>query len=357
MEDNNIVVIYGSAAFNNTYKILQYLDIAKEIKSGNRIGIKPNLVVSQKSEIGATTDPEIVRAIVQYLQDNNHKNIVILEGSWVGDNTKRAFEVCGYNAIAKSYGVEILDLKGDKSITKEVGNLNLAICNEMTKVDYLINVPVLKGHCQTRMTCALKNLKGCIPDSEKRRYHTLGIHKPVAYLNTLIKTNLVIVDGIYGDLDFEEGGTPLNMNRIIACKDAVMVDSYVCELMGIDIADVEYITLSEMLNVGSTKYNKENIIELNGNEKLELPQRKNHIIKFDNVVEKDSCSACYASLVHALTRSNKKNIKAKICIGQAFKNQKIDDAIGIGKCCNQFATYVKGCPPTARDIIEFLDDY
>ena len=32
------------------------------------------------------------------------------------------------------------------------------------------------------MTCALKNLKGCLPDREKRRFHALGLTKPIAAL-------------------------------------------------------------------------------------------------------------------------------------------------------------------------------
>ncbi len=356
MNRDEIFVIYGSSAFENTYTLLKRLDIASEINPNARIGIKPNLVVSQRSELGATTDPNIVAGIVAYLKDNGHNNIVILESAWVGDNTKRAFEVCGYNDIAKKYNVELLDLKSDKSIKKDAAGMELSICATLDNLDYLINVPVLKGHCQTRMTCALKNLKGCIPDSEKRRYHTLGIHKPVAHLNTVIKTNLVIVDGIYGDLDFEEGGTPINMNRIVACADPVMLDAYICDVMGVDVNNVEYILLAQQLGVGVASYDKSNIVELNTNEKLPI-DKKHKYITFDNVFEKDSCSACYASLIHAMTRYRKaRSMKHKICIGQAYKGQSMSGAVGIGQCCGKFEQYVKGCPPTGSEIIAFLEN-
>ena len=46
----------------------------------------------------------------------------------------------------------------------------MEICCRALDADFLINLPVLKGHCQTAMTCALKNCKGCIPDREKRRF-------------------------------------------------------------------------------------------------------------------------------------------------------------------------------------------
>ena len=56
--------------------------------------------------------------------------------------------------------------------------MQLSVCKRAAEADFLINVPVLKAHCQTLFTCALKNLKGVIPDKEKRRYHTLGYPPP-----------------------------------------------------------------------------------------------------------------------------------------------------------------------------------
>ena len=106
-------------------------------------------------------------------------------------------------------------------------------------------------------------MKGCIPDTEKRRFHTLGLHRPIAYLNKVLRQDLIIVDGIYGDLDFEEGGNPVQMNRIIVGKDPVLVDSYVAQLLGYEIDDIPYIGMAEKLGVGSTDLNRAAVMELN----------------------------------------------------------------------------------------------
>ena len=121
-----------------------------------------------------------------------------MEGSWVGDRTSEAFRVCGYEDLSREYGVQLIDLQKDKSRTYEADGMRIRVCDHVMKVGYLVNVPVMKGHCQTKMTCALKNMKGCIPDSEKRRFHTMGLHKPIAYLNKIIKQDLIIVDGMNG---------------------------------------------------------------------------------------------------------------------------------------------------------------
>ena len=91
----------------------------------------------------------------------------------------------------------------------------MEICCIALDTDFLIDLPVLKGHCQTNMTCALKNLKGCLPDREKRKFHSDGLFRPIAALATYLKPSLVIVDSICRDLNFEEGGNPIHTNRIL----------------------------------------------------------------------------------------------------------------------------------------------
>ncbi len=83
--------------------------------------------------------------------------------------------------------------------------MQLQICDSALALDFLINVPVLKGHCQTKVTCALKNMKGLIPNKEKRHFHAMGLHKPIAHLNTVLRQDFIVVDNICGDLDFEDG--------------------------------------------------------------------------------------------------------------------------------------------------------
>lgn len=98
-----------------------------------------------------------------------------------------------------------------KASEVDCAGMKLQICSSVRKLDFLINVPVLKGHCQTKITCALKNMKGLIPNKEKRHFHKLGLHKPIAHLNVGIHQDFIVVDNICGDLDFEDGGNPVVM--------------------------------------------------------------------------------------------------------------------------------------------------
>ena len=238
MNPTEIHTIYGSDPLYMTQTLLSHIAIERELTLDMQIGIKPNLVLASPAVSGATTHPEIVEGIIRYLQSKGFHRLIILEGSWVGANTREAFRVCGYEAISRKYGVPLIDLKGDAVEDRRAGEMSIKVCRTALAVDYLINVPVLKAHCQTELTCALKNLKGCLPDTEKRRFHSMGLHKPIAHLGAILKPGLNLVDAIAGDLTFEEGGNPVQMDRIFAGKDAVLVDAYAASLLGYAPADI-----------------------------------------------------------------------------------------------------------------------
>ena len=79
-----------------------------------RIAVKPNLVSPTEASFGATTHPEVVAGILEYLKENGFEDIRMMEGSWVGDRTADAVAVCGYGALSEEYGVPFLDTQKEK---------------------------------------------------------------------------------------------------------------------------------------------------------------------------------------------------------------------------------------------------
>jgi uncharacterized protein (DUF362 family) len=382
INSNQIRVIFGDDPKSMVKEILNYIKPESEIDKSALIGIKPNLVVAKPSSSGATTSPGLVAGLIEYLQSKGYKNITILEGSWVGDSTSDAFRVCGYDELSKHYNVPLIDLKRDRHRELVAGGMRISVCESVLKVDYLVNMPVLKGHCQTGMTCALKNMKGCIPDFEKRRFHAMGLHKPIACLNKIIRQDLVIVDGIAGDLNFEEGGNPVRMNRVIAGKDPVLTDAYVSQLMGFKLEEIPYIIMAEEIGAGNADISNADILELNKDNSVNKPLSSRKAKRLaEHIVDDSACSACYGSLVHALDRLDGRGLlsklDSKLYIGQGFKNkgQVLEEngqspeskesgsgnnqcgGIGIGACTAWFDKHVAGCPPKANDIVEYLENY
>jgi len=351
-----LIITYGSNITKNTYDTLTASDICAYLDASHSVSLKPNLVVPGPASNGAVTHPEVVEGVIMFLRDYGVRQVKIIESSWVGDSTKQAFKYCGYEDLSRKYGIPLIDLKADKYTTLEHSGYTIDVCNEALNTDFLINIPVLKAHCQTRLTCCLKNLKGCIPDNEKRRFHTLGIHKPVAALGATIKTGYCVVDGICGDLTFEEGGNPIYSNRVIAGRDPLMVDSYCAQLIGYMPDDIEYLSFGKKIGVGNYYSEDTQIIELNtANKPVARAYDKNAADRYCGVIDEDAaCSACYSSLIYALQRLGARaHPNGKIHIGQGFKG-KSGNGIGVGVCTQGFSKCVTGCPPKATDIVEAL---
>jgi uncharacterized protein (DUF362 family) len=356
---DRLYIASGQDPLQMTLDLLNKVNPMKDRDRDIKIGIKPNLVCASPASQGATTHPEIVEGIIIYLHEKGFKNIRIIESAWVGDSTKRAFKVCGYEDISKKYNIPLVDLKDDSWVTISCKGLDLRVCKTVFDTDYLINVPLIKGHCQTGITCALKNLKGLIPDSEKRRFHTMGLHKPIALLNAIIKQDLIIADGICPDPYFEEGGRPANLNRILLGSDPVLMDCYAAQVLGYKPEDIKYIKLSEAEGIGRTLSDSTqivNIYETANHDDTRIIQKDKKYLKI--VDEADACSACYSNLASALEQLSALGITEKfadqICIGQAFRGYK--GVLGIGNCTSCFERHLPGCPPETEEIVKFLKE-
>lgn len=346
---DHIYQIYGTDAHAMTMALMEAAQVCAMIPRGARVALKPNLVVASPPERGGTTHAGVLSGAIEYLQAHGVSNISIIEGSWVGDDTGRAFRTCGYDRVGERYGVPLFDLKRDKTVTVDTPLRPMELCRRAAEADFLINLPVLKGHCQTVMTCALKNCKGCLPDREKRRFHAEGLTRPIAALAAALKPELTIVDSICGDLDFEEGGNPIPTGRMYLGTDPVQLDAYGCRLMGLDLDDVPYIRQAERWGAGTTSLGPDTVVSLNHPQaaaKYPKPSRKVAALT-RNVEARSACSACYAALVRALYQCQAGGVP--IAIGQGWRGVPFE-GLGVGACCNCAAQQVKGCPPTAEEI-------
>ena len=168
---SKIFNIYGTDSHVMTKNLLIASNAIKLVPSGGNVALKPNLVVAGTPENGATTHAGVLSGCIEYFRDNGVRDISIIEGSWVAADTMKAMKRAGYDEVCKKYNVPFYDLKHDKTraVSTPIGPIE--ICCKALDAGLLVDLPVLKGHCQTVMTCALKNLKGCLPDREKRRFH------------------------------------------------------------------------------------------------------------------------------------------------------------------------------------------
>ena len=358
MKRNEIWRSYGTDYKDMTKRLLAQAGLAQLLPGMDaRIAVKPNLAVTSPAEFGGTTHPEVVAGIIEFLQERGYSDIVVAEGSWVGDKTSDAFEYCGYDDLERKYGVTLLDTQKEKGYKADCSGEQLNICECVRHWDFLINVPVLKGHCQTNITCALKNMKGLIPNSEKRRFHRMGLHRPIAHLGSYIRQDFIVIDHICGDLTFEEGGNPVTRNCVMAAVDPVLVDSYVCSLLHYQTSDVPYVEMAAALGAGSCDLDSLRLITCEGEPFEDLPERDLLDVSYA-VDEVDSCSACYGMLLPALDRLKEEGLLEKlpdrIAIGQGHRGK--SGSLGVGDCTSGFDFCIHGCPPDEETIYRELKD-
>ena len=233
---SDVALFYGTDPEPALRRLAEAIGPFTALAPTARVVIKPNLVVSRRQWLGANTRPETVEALVVLLREHGVHDITVADGSGMGESATRAFEICGYTEIARKHGVRLLDIERDRFVqraTRAAGPFSeLSISKSVAECDYLINVPVIKAHSQTRVTCSLKNLKGVMPRKLKSGFHGVDLERAIAQLADLVVPDLVIADGTYGDLTSELGGRPVNIGVVAAGLDPLAIDCFAAATLG-----------------------------------------------------------------------------------------------------------------------------
>lgn len=158
------------------------------------IFVKPNIVFPLSEKSGQITRHRVVRALIESLRDRYRGvHIVLGEGTAAGTVPAENFSVSGYTALAREYGIELLDLDRVEHLPVKwkYGTLKLPkVAFERTYV----NLPILKQSSAAVISGAMKNQKGLLLPEVKKAFHRWGLHEPIARLNALVRPDLTILD-------------------------------------------------------------------------------------------------------------------------------------------------------------------
>ena len=235
---------------NSIHEAVNLIDfnIHKQI---NSVIIKPNLCYYWDASTGYTTDPEVVGGIIDWVRDEygSDVDIKIVESDATSMRTKLSFKMLGYEKIAKEKDVKLHNLSENPVITKKVyvedHEIKFNISKLLLESDLFINVPKLKIARLTKITCAMKNIFGCISDRRKIKYHSY-INQAIVGINKLLKPHLTIVDGIVG-----LGSEPIRLNLLISSNDSFSADCVASQLMGYKPLSVDFLKIAVKENLGS----------------------------------------------------------------------------------------------------------
>jgi len=225
--------------------------MAAFVRPGERIALKPNVLIPSAPERAIVTHPAVLAAVALEVKGAG-AHAVVVESSGVGvmhakPVMERSFRRVGYTQMAERYGFEVsVDTDYEQvSVPEAVLAKRIEIMAPILKVDGVINVAKLKTHMFMTFTGATKNLFGVIPGLNKTAYHARLADRrqfadmllDIAYF---VHPRLSIVDGI---LAMEgngpgTGGSPRALEVLVAGADMVAVDVACCRIAGIDVESV-----------------------------------------------------------------------------------------------------------------------
>jgi uncharacterized protein (DUF362 family) len=378
-----------SQAVKNCLEVIKIPDL-----TGKSVLLKPNVGREIDPRLAINTNPDVVRAIFEYLKNKFDAQYLIGDSPIINTDTKKAFEQSGYRSLLKQKDLFFIDLDDKPPITLEIPNgriiKKIRVTGYWNEFDYVISIPVLKMHMHTGASLSFKNMKGVIYKRDKITLHHLQAPEiiksydnpkkevkeldfAIADLAHVIKPDLAIIDASY----VLEGmgpssGNPIKLDTIIASDNFLAAD-----IVALAISqpkwDLNYVPHLKLISELDSNYPKglddiktipKNIVKFI--EPLEPPPTS-ITIKYKNVnlIDIDSCSACLSTIFNLL-KNNKDFIDKhftpekplNIAIGKGIKPSDIySDTYLIGNCTyeqHKKGIFIKGCTPVESTILDII---
>ncbi len=228
------------------------------------VAIKPNLCYYWDAATGYTTDPRVVAGVIDCVRERCGKDvdIKVVEADASAMRTKYAFPVLGYEKLAEEKKVELFNLSNDcleeKTVDVNQREISFKVPQLLLKSDLFINVPKLKIMRATKITCAMKNIFGCIGFPRKVVYHSF-LDEAIVGINKILRPHLTIVDGLVA-----LGRFPVKLGLIMASADPFSVDWIASQIMGYSPSKVRFLKVAmkeKLANLNGIKTRGEGAIE------------------------------------------------------------------------------------------------
>ena len=250
-----VAVVKYERPFDSLKKAIDLCNGFEKLTKDSKVFIKPNVVSWRKGinfpKYGVLTTARLIEDCVELLREYGVKNITILEGAVELERKSEsliqiAAKSMGFDKLTKDYDVKIIDVLKRSFVRVTIDDVTFSINKDIINADFIINMPVLKTHAQTKVSLGIKNLKGLIDINSRKKSHNADLNRDLNYhlskLPDMIQPSLTIIDGIY---TLERGpiytGKAHRSNIIIVSKDILSGDMVGSAILHIDPEDVPHI--------------------------------------------------------------------------------------------------------------------
>ena len=330
-------------------------------KPGGTYLVKPNLFTTRTAQEGATTDLRVIKAVAEMLKGADATPVVgecPAMASYARPDI--VFDGLGVRDLCERIEVELNVL--DREPPMKAENPEAEVVGEFwfpefaLRCDGIVNLPKLKTHVLTTLTCAIKNLFGLQQGGQKAHYHVVTENDPERFSRLLVdlyqtivgQVSLTVVDATVGmEGEGPTTGDPVELGLIIAGDNPLAVDLVVSKVIGWDPMEVgtNFIAVERGLTPGSLDE-----IEVLGApieevaRKFEKPRTHQDgqpfiDIRMPIVCDRERCTGC--------------GICATVCPGKAIVvdgTPQVDDEL-----CIQCFCCIELCPNGALTAVRTVD--
>ena len=229
------------------------------VSRGDVVVIKPNISWARPVHLGATTNPQVLQAVVELCQEAGAKKVRIADNTI--DDAGFCFKVTGAEAVASKTGAELV--YPTSSLMREMnlrGNrLDVwPVYLPLVEADKVINLPVAKHHILSSLTLGMKNWIGAVGGS---RWSLHGdIHENIVDLAQFFKPTVTIIDATkIMTRNGPSGGSRSDVakrNTLILSDDPVAADAKAAMLFGKTPMDIGFIRLGQKWGLGTYDFQR-----------------------------------------------------------------------------------------------------
>jgi uncharacterized protein (DUF362 family) len=235
------------------------------IHKGQKVLIKPNIGWDVIPELAGNTNPILVKRIIEHCFKAGAKEVYIFDHTC--DNWVNCYKNSGIEKAAKGAGAKVVSGNSENyyqqiEIPGGVKLKSAKVHELLLETDVFINVPILKDHDSTRMTCCLKNMMGVVWD--RGYWHGNNLNQCIAdyalfekkpALNVIDCYNVMVKHGPRG-VSKED---VVQMKSQIITTDWVAGDTAAARMLGVETERIEYIPIAHKMGLGNMKLETLNI--------------------------------------------------------------------------------------------------
>lgn len=255
MDKPVVAVVRYEKPFESVKKAVEMSGGLKQLRAGDRVFIKPNIVFWTKAvafpKWGVITTSRVIEDMVVILKEHGIDDITIGEGVVAAPKDTQtpahAFKTLGYDTLKKRYGVKSVNVMERPFEKVDLGDgITLKFNTDIINSDFVVDIPAMKSHNQTVVSLGIKNLKGTIDIPSRKKCHSADpekdLHYHVAKLADRMPPIFTLIDGIY---TLERGpafdGRMHRSNLLVASADILSADMVGAKILGYDANDVPHL--------------------------------------------------------------------------------------------------------------------